>query len=123
MKERTQGLRALLIYTALLCLCVSDGVGPRLVPYPDRENARSTRPQAVENSTGRHASITEGEPTPGAGHESAGDTSKKLPVFYASAPSSSQSTGISQLAVSSTRSRRTSSTLSLRHGRAPPLPA
>jgi hypothetical protein len=31
------GARALLIYAVLCCLLFSDGVGPRLIPYPSQE--------------------------------------------------------------------------------------
>jgi hypothetical protein len=75
-------VRALFVYAALACLCVSDGVGPRLLPYPTlardkvalRSVADSTRWQSSPHITS--AAVP-------AKQLKAGDSLKKIPVFSA----------------------------------------
>lgn len=116
-------LRASLIYAALVCLCLSDGVGSRLVPYPKRETAGSARPEVVENPSGGQTSLAEDGPHSDVGLQAARDTFNKLPVFYATALSLSQSARSCRLAVIITRGRHLPTPVSLPQGRAPPRPA
>ena len=78
--------RALIIYAALVCLCVSDGVGPRLLPYPTQPAALAADEDHVSNQPLTESSSSE---SPRAAQEGgsrpklvrAGDAFKKLPVF------------------------------------------
>ena len=49
-KTRALSLRALVIFCALLSLCVSDTVGPRLLPLPGAASASAAGRQAVEGA-------------------------------------------------------------------------
>ncbi len=123
MNARPRSQRVFLIYAALVCLCVSDGVGPRLVPYPAAKAARLTRVAPAKGSLDRPAFIADN--SNGSSHRAgeASDSLNKLPVHYAPPLTSSQSTPEGYLDFSLTPGRHLPSPVSLRHGRAPPRTA
>lgn len=75
--------RAFFIYAALLCLCVSDGVGPRLLPYPASAESPTRNQTSPGESSAPGNQRDSKESEVGRLKAQAGDTFKKLPVFSA----------------------------------------
>ena len=121
--------RAFLIHAALLCLCVSDGVGPRLVPYYvspvySAETASGrTRPASAGASerTRTPPSVASGAVIPKT--SKAGDAFKKLTFFAAPYISLIPAVPAQRKAADLSRPANTSVCLPLHFGRAPPRPA
>lgn len=83
MKARPYSPRAFLIYAALVCLCISDGIGPRLVPYPASGGGEAARQVDGSDSPGWGSlALTVGLDSTHQ-HQGAGHAFKKLPIFYA----------------------------------------
>lgn len=80
-QARTGSTRALLICAALACLCASDGVGPRLLPYPALTHSRAAAHHAAQQSPNRQGQTEADQGDPAAETVKAGDASSKLPVF------------------------------------------
>jgi hypothetical protein len=81
------GLRALVLYAALACLCVSDGIGPRLIPFPASSPhlspARAGFSHYLDDFGGRPAAPSATSPPFALKLSKAGDAFKKTPVFSA----------------------------------------
>lgn len=80
-QARTGSTRALLICAALACLCASDGVGPRLLPYPALTHSRADAFAPAQQSPHREGQTEADQRDPAAETVKAGDSSSKLPVF------------------------------------------
>jgi len=123
--SRPLRIRALLIYAALACLCVSDGVGPRLLPYPSHAVAPTASPteaarhSAAEDSPAERRAFA-GED--GGAHRlsKAGDTFKKLPVFGTAEADLWKSSPARQAAGNLSPPDKISAPSSTRFGRGPP---
>lgn len=100
---------AIVIYLALICLCVSDGIGPRLVPYSVSLSAGDEKPDCLslpEQSQGIHLW---GE-----------DTVEKVPISLPPEVCFSQSILALQTTAGFTRNRLITTALSPRRERSPP---
>lgn len=120
MKAGPYSLRGVLIYVALACLCISDGIGPRLLPYPSAEGEGSARPALREAFAGQQGPLSEGGREASAEPGGTDYKVKKSQFFYASALPFTQSTLARRAANRPERREHVSAPPSLRRGRAPP---
>lgn len=113
-------VRTALIYVALVCLCLSDGVGPRLVPYPATHGVSSGDQAKRCEATERDAKPDADEYEIGNSPFAADDAFEKLSVFSASETFLIQSP-LAHRSSGGLNPSETSNTLThLYHGRAPP---
>lgn len=113
--------RACLIYTTLLCLCVSDGVGPRLVPYPASPEAYVRAQAATAEPGGAGERLGEADGEVCREDFTADDAAKKLPASAAPETSFDRSALARRRAAEAARPGHVPCSLSLRAGRAPPF--
>ena len=113
--------RAFLIYTALICLCISDGVGPRLLPYPASTQSNVFRQTAHGAPSDLKSQSDSDESEVGRETSKDGDDFKKLPVLSAPGTTLIKSALARQRAGDLSPPGHTPGSTSLRSGRAPPL--
>jgi hypothetical protein len=122
----SSGPRALILYAALACLCVSDGIGPRLIPFPasagpHRHAFGAGQPRASDYSAGGPASPAATAPPTNLKLSRAGDAFKKIPVFSAPDFALPQATPLRRAIHHLSHSFTRRASLRLRFGRAPPV--
>lgn len=127
MAARQHSTRAVLIYAALIFLCVSDGVGPRLVPFTiidskaEPSSLQAGSPQHLSHNveTNRNALRQKNSPDSTA-QPTLADEVNKLPIFFASELCLVYSTQICERAGGLNRRLQISIATSLKEGRGPP---
>lgn len=113
--------RAFLIYAALICLCISDGVGPRLLPYPASTESNAPRQTAHGAPSDFESQSDSDEGEVGRETSKDGDAFKKLPVFSAPETTLIKSALTRQRAGDLSPPGHIPCSTSFRSGRAPPL--
>ncbi|HLL77180.1 MAG TPA: hypothetical protein VK421_18145 [Pyrinomonadaceae bacterium] len=63
-------LRSAVVFASLAALCVSDGIGPRLIPFPSRQPQRLAEPAARGGGAGEsRLPVSRAEARAGSGHQ------------------------------------------------------
>ncbi len=123
MSLRQGNWSSLLIFFEILCLCISDGVGPRLVPFQTQHADSEFGKPIFQECCGQRDAFGRGDKSQTRSEFGRLNGFNKLPIFFSTEPFFAEALQISRSLEDLERRSHFSSVRSLKHGRAPPQPA